>query len=153
MSTVRGTQQVDDKCHCSQECIAPFLAIDSLILVYSPPQRRLQTFLTCHQAQTQEPKEIMVSEFPFQRNSSVAGTFETSRPLWCPSGPGVAVIIIPRSPFSWTQLSPSQPSLNAGETHDWVVAKGSARPTHGSACCSLPLPIPHSMRPRRGQKP
>lgn len=63
MSTMPGTQQVDNRCHCNQECIASSLEIGSVILVYSPPERRLQTFLTCHQAPTQEPKESMSFEF------------------------------------------------------------------------------------------
>lgn len=63
MSTVPGTQQVDNKCHCNQERIVPSLAIGSLTLVYSPPERRLQTFLTCHQAQTQKRKDTMSLEF------------------------------------------------------------------------------------------
>lgn len=62
-STVPGTQHVDNKGHCNQESTVPSLAIGSLSLVYSPPERRLQTFLTCHQAQTQKPKDTMSLEF------------------------------------------------------------------------------------------
>lgn len=60
-----GTQQVDNKCHGNLECSAPSPAKDSLIQLYSPPERRLQTLLTCHQTQTQEPEETMLFECPF----------------------------------------------------------------------------------------
>ena len=83
-------------------------------MFYSPPESRLQTFLTCHQAQTQEPEETTPSEFPFQGSSSAAGTLETSRPLQGPNGPGVGVAIIPWSPVSRTRLAPSLASPALG---------------------------------------
>lgn len=57
-----GTQQVDNKCHGNLESNAPSPAKGSLILFYSPPERRWQTLLTCHQTQTQEPEETTSSD-------------------------------------------------------------------------------------------
>lgn len=100
MSTVPGAQRTDGKPHGNHECTAPARAIGSPTPFYSPPESKLQTFLTGPHAQTQEPGETKSCGFPFQGSSSAPGALETPGPLSRLKGPGAEVTIDPGAPVS-----------------------------------------------------
>lgn len=61
--------------HAAARRVSPRSEVRGSSLFYSPSQKTLQTSLTCHGAQTQEPEVTVSSEFPFQGSSSAAGTW------------------------------------------------------------------------------